>query len=171
MCAKRLTIAIPSGLYERLQTVKQEINISGVCQEALNMAITQKETQTQALTFDHQKLIDRLRLEKKMLTAQIKEEGRKLGVKSAMTLTYKEFQRIERLSQAHVRIDASAFADMWQWLAAREPNLQLQFEDDELKELVPLHDDNKGMFIEGWIEGVLTVWHQVKDDVDYVDVE
>ncbi len=128
------------------------------------MTITMK--QTQALTFNHQKLIDRLRLEKKMLTANIKEDGRKLGVKSAIALSYQEFQRIERLSQTHVRIDAGAFADMWQWLAARQPELHLQFEDGELREIAILKDNNKATFIEGWMEGVLTVWQKIKNEIN-----
>lgn len=135
------------------------------------MAITLKETQTQALTFDHQHLIDRLKLEKKLFVAQIKEQGRKLGIKSAMTLSYKEFQRIERLTQGHTRIDAASFADMWQWIASRQPDLHLQFEDGELSELVPLNDENKSMFVEGWMEGVLTIWQQIKDELNDGEAE
>jgi mannose/fructose/N-acetylgalactosamine-specific phosphotransferase system component IIB len=171
MCAKRLTIAIPNGLYERLQTVKQEINISGVCQEALNMAITLKETQTQALTFDHKQLIDRLKLEKKLLVAQIKEQGRKLGIQSAMTLSYKEFQRIERLSQGHVRIEASSFAGMWKLLASRQPEQNMEFEGEELREMASLNEENKAIFVEGWMEGVLTVWNQIKDELNDMEAE
>lgn len=166
MCAKRLTIAIPDGLYERLQTVKQEINISGVCQEALNMAITIKETNTQALTFNHQQLVDRLKLQKKLLVEQIKEQGRKLGIKSAMTLSYKEFQRIEHLSQGHVRIEANSFAGMWELLASRQPDPNMEFEGDELRELTLLNEENKSIFVEGWMEGVLTVWNQIKDELN-----
>jgi hypothetical protein len=169
--SRRLTIAIPESLYERLQQVKQEINISGVCQEALNMAITLKETNTNSNTCDRQKLIDRLKLEKKLFTAQIKAQGCKIGQKSATTLSYKEFQRIERLTQAHTRIDAGAFADMWQWLAARQAGHEMQFEDDELNELAPLNDENKAIFVEGWIEGVLSVWHQIKDQLDDPEIE
>lgn len=135
------------------------------------MAITLKETNTNTNTFDRQKLIDRLKLEKKLLTAQIKAQGCKIGQQSATTLSLKEFQRMERLTQAHTRIDAGAFADMWQWLAARQAGHEMQFEDDELNELAPLNDENKAIFVEGWIEGVLSVWHQIKDQLDDPEIE
>lgn len=156
---------------KRLQPIPLEINSSGLCQEAVDRAVTLKEPQIQPPSFDHQKLIERLKLEKKLFMAQIKQQGWKLGVKSAMTLSYKDFKRIEYLSQAFVGIDAIAFADLWQWLAVRQPDVRLQFEDDDLQELVPLHHENKAIFIEGWIEGVLTVWQQVKAQVDDVDLE
>lgn len=133
------------------------------------MAITVKETKIDIA--DRQKLVERLKLEKKLLLAQIKEQGFKLGVKSAVTLSYKEFQRIKRLSSANVRIDAGSFAGMWELLAARQPNYEIRFEDGELVELVPLSDENKASFIEGWIEGVISVWHQIEDQVNMTDSE
>lgn len=37
--AKRLNISISDDLYERLQAVKDNLNVSGVCQEAIEKAV------------------------------------------------------------------------------------------------------------------------------------
>jgi hypothetical protein len=162
--SRRLTIAVPESLYERLQKVKHSLNISAVCQEALEMAINLTELKTDS--FDREKLIERLRLERKAVRVQIKEKGFNLGLKSAHNLSYQEFQRFEQRSRIQARFDEAAFADMWELLESRQPAEEMELEEVGLKSFLPLDDSNKGAFMEGWIEGVLSVWRDIKDQVN-----
>ncbi len=138
---------------------------------AITLKETQTQTQTQTQTFDRKQLIERLKLGKKLLTAQIREQGCQLGLKSALSLSYTEFQRIEYLHRGHARICASSFADMWQWLASRQTDNSMEFVDGELSEMIPLNEENKTVFVEGWIEGVLSIWNQIKDELNDADLD
>jgi histidinol-phosphate/aromatic aminotransferase/cobyric acid decarboxylase-like protein len=46
--SKRITIAVPESLFDRLQSVKHHFNISAICQEALDMAVTYEELKQQS---------------------------------------------------------------------------------------------------------------------------
>lgn len=124
------------------------------------MATTMLHTRV-ATNFDTKKLVERLRVEKKKLEGQVKEQGFKLGVKCAAYLSRQEFQRLECLNRPPVRIDAEAFAEMWPILAARQAHNEIKFENGELSNLVPLNDDKRAIFVQGWIEGALSVWDQL----------
>ena len=63
--AKPLGITIPDGLYKRLQTVKNRINVSGVCQEAIEQEV--KKQQTEVL-FEEE--LKKVRLEYERLTTR-----------------------------------------------------------------------------------------------------
>lgn len=139
------------------------------------MAVTLKELQTE--TSNRETLIERLRLERKALQAQIREKGFKVGIKSADHLSYQEFQRIERgyriLEEGHhggALIHEDVLANLWTLLESHG-----YFSDAELDEginhLLLLSDRNKAAFGEGWIEGVLSVWNEIKDQVDHEDLD
>jgi hypothetical protein len=166
--SQRLTIAVPEALYERLQKVKQELNISGICQEALNMAITLTELKIDS--FDREKLIERLKLERKALLSQVKEKGFKFGLKTAQNLSYQDFKRIEHRSHIDVSLGETAFEQMWEFITSHEVHNEMGLTEDGLSGLLPLSNENKGAFVEGWIEGVLSVWNDIKDKVNDADL-
>jgi hypothetical protein len=167
--SRRLTIAVPESLYDRLQNVKQEINISGVCQEALEMAVTLKELTIDS--DDRETLIERLRLERKGVLNQIKEQGFKFGQKSAHNLSYQDFQRLEQRKDITANLDAADFEDMWEFLNSHKPQAEMGLDQDGLCSLLVISEHNKSTFVKGWIEGVLSIWNDIKNQVNAPDLE
>lgn len=132
------------------------------------MAITLKELTIDAS--DRETLIKRLKLERKAVLAQIQEKGFKFGQKSAQNLSYQEFQRFEHRQQITEHLDETALEDMWEFLNSHQPDTEMGLEEDGLCGLLILSDQNKAVFVKGWLEGVLSVWNTIKNQVNAADL-
>ncbi|MHC5718891.1 MAG: hypothetical protein ACYTX0_44200 [Nostoc sp.] len=138
--AERITITIPNDLYERLQAVKDALNVSHVCREGLEAAIRIEELKRKKLP-NMETLIERLQIEKQQDAEQWKEQGITKGKDDALKLTYKEFKKLE--SQQSITED-------WTYWIEED-----YFEDMEAVD--------KDAFFQGWLEGALSVWDEVKE--------
>ncbi|VXD25782.1 hypothetical protein PL8927_900093 [Planktothrix serta PCC 8927] len=116
--------------------------------------------------FDSESLVQRLRQEKKEVLEQVREQGFNFGIKSASSLSYPEFHRIECLSVAGVNTDSEAFAEMWELLDSRHYQKEMRLDKGAVSNLLPCDDDNKAAFVNSWMAGVLLVWNQIKNQVD-----
>ncbi|MHC5722659.1 MAG: hypothetical protein ACYTXY_00570 [Nostoc sp.] len=139
--AERITITIPDNLHKRLQVVKNALNVSGVCQEALEMAIRVEELKREKPQ-NMGTLIERLQIEKQQDAEQWKEEGVIEGKKDASNLSYKEFKELESKQ--------SITDDLTNWI-----------EENHFEYMEGSVD--KDAFLEGWLEGVLSIWDEVKE--------
>jgi hypothetical protein len=121
--------------------------------------------------FDSEQLVKRLCQEKQDLLEQVREQGFNFGVKSAASLCYNEFHRIESLSLAEVNVDSEAFAEMWELLDSRRYHNEMRLDEGELSHLLPSDHENKAVFVISWMEGVLSVWNLIKEQVDDEELE
>src|SRR5208337_3483900 len=105
---QRITITIPDGLYERLQAVKDRINVSGICQEAIMQAVGIEEVKAQDLP-EMEKLLAKLQAEKKqhevILSTQWRDRGFKEGLEDAHHIHYRDFIHLERSLAFHAGRD------------------------------------------------------------------
>jgi hypothetical protein len=101
--SQRVKVAVPDALFDRLHSVKQNFNISAICQEALDMAITCEEMKVQVA--EDSNLVERLRVEKKVLLKQVRQEGFELGIRSSSKLSCKDFVHFERVSPLAASLD------------------------------------------------------------------
>lgn len=163
--AKRLTIAVPETMFLRLQQVKQNLNISAICQEALDMAISMQELQLTTPNADQ--FIERLRIEKKGMLDQAKNEGFKLGVESSPNLSFQDFQNLEARTRCNcvAHLDDESLEDLWQFLSKRNDPNTWNVKSPGLMLFLNTTPQAKGMFVQGWIEGVLSVWQEIKSQV------
>ena len=138
--AERLTISIPSDLYNRLQKVKADLNISKICQTAIESRVTFEEIYKQEKN-QMQALIDKLRKEKEEIETNAHETGLKEGLEDAKELTYTEFKYIET--------NNALSEDLTEWLQNHRMD-----EDTDIT-----------AYKKGWIEGVLQIWSDVKDKI------
>lgn len=120
--------------------------------------------------FDTKSLVKRLLEEKNVVLEKVYQQGFDFGVKSADCLAYQEFHRIEKLSVAHLDLDSEAFADMWELLNTHQYTVEPRLEDGEVSQLLPCDYENKVTFVKGWIEGVLSVWNEIKDQFENDDL-
>lgn len=140
--AERITITIPNDLHERLQAVKDALNVSRVCQEGLEAAIRIEELKREKSP-NMDTLIERLRIEKEQDVAEWKEQGIVKGKDDALNLSYNEFKNLET---------KQSIADNWTYWIEED-----YFEDMEAVD--------KDAFFQGWLEGVLSVWDEVKESL------
>ena len=139
--AERITITIPNDLHERLQAVKDALNVSRVCQEGLEVAIRIEELKREKSP-NMDTLIEKLRIEKEQDVAKWKEEGVIEGKKDALNLSYSEFKDLESKQ--------SITDDLTDWIEENHFEYMEGFVD-------------KDVFLEGWLEGALSVWDEVKE--------
>jgi hypothetical protein len=162
--SQRVTIAVPDALFERLQPVKQQFNISAICQEALEMVITQEELKLQVAQQDN--LVERLQTEKKVLLNKVRQEGFELGIRSSAKLSYKEFRHFERVSTLAPALDEDALEYLWSFLDLKEYPQAARLHDPDFAYLLEVDPQSRVAFAQGWLEGVLSVWQMIKAQVD-----
>lgn len=162
--SQRVTIAVPDALFERLQPVKHQFNISAICQEALEMAVICEELKVQAAEQDN--LIERLQAEKKVLLNKIRQEGFELGIRSSSKLSYKDFRHFERVMPLATSLDDEVLDYLWSFLDLKEYSQQARIQDPDFAYLLEVDPQSRIVFAQGWLEGVVSVWQTIKDQVD-----
>jgi hypothetical protein len=133
------------------------------------MAISLQEQITP--TFDSESLVERLREDKETISKQVQEFGFNCGVKSVSVLSYQELHRIKNLSVAGIELDTEAFIYMWDFLDNHHYQNECRLDAGEWSYLLPDDEQNKLTFVKSWMEGVLSVWNQIKSKVDQEDGE
>ncbi|AFZ44635.1 hypothetical protein PCC7418_2488 [Halothece sp. PCC 7418] len=160
----RVTIAVPDALFERLQAVKHNFNISSICQEALEMAITHQELKQQAQEQDN--LVERLQAEKNVLLHTVRQEGFELGIRSSSKLSYKDYRHFERVSPLAESLDEDVLDYLWSFLDLKEYPEQARLHDPDFAHLLEVDPESRIIFAQGWLEGVLSIWETIKTQVD-----
>ena len=162
--SQRVTIAVPESLYARLQPVKHRFNISAICQEALEMAIICEEIKLQ--TAQQEDLVERLRLEKKILLNTVRQEGFELGIRSCSKLSYKDFRHFERVMPLANALDEEVLDYLWTFLDFKEYPQQARLHHPDFAHLLEVDAQSRIIFAQGWLEGVLSVWQTIKAQVE-----
>lgn len=140
--AKTISITIPENLYKRLQAVKNFLNVSGICQEAIASAVKIEELKKEG-TENMEIIIERLRAEKKAFVKDCKEKGFKAGLEGAKELPYQDMVALA---------NGATPPDYEGWL------------EDEINDF--RYDDpsfDADSYVEGWDNGVKEFWKQVKN--------
>jgi predicted CopG family antitoxin len=140
--AERITITLPNELYKRLQSVKEKLNVSGLCQTTIERAITIEEIKLKDIAV-MDKVVERLLLEKQEADQEWKETGLVDGLEDAQELSYDDFRAIEK---------GEISEENREWI------LEKNFDDDAKPD-----SDEFDIYLQGWSEGVLHFWAEVKN--------
>jgi len=149
--AQRILITIPDNLHERLQVVKEKLNVSRICARAIDQAVQVEEIKARTDIPIQEKAILRLRLEKQEGIGYWKQQGFNKGGRDAA----------EKLPYGEIKYVAESGL-----LPPPEPNLTTYYDVTELKNNPGF--DEQG-YQQGWIEGVTHFWKQVKNQVEQPD--
>lgn len=150
--AERITITIPDNLYERLQDVKENLNVSGVCQRAIEQAVQIEELKLRTDIPSKEKVILRLRMEKQEAGAKWKQIGFTDGVEDAQKLSYADLKFFGCIDDNGRPLELDDISDGW-----------------ISQERLSQHDD--GFYFEwkaykeGWVEGVIHFWEEIKNNI------
>jgi predicted CopG family antitoxin len=136
--AERITITLPGDIYKRLQVVKGNLNISGLCQGVIKQAIQIEEIKMKDIPIE-EKVIERLRLEKQIAERERKKTGFIDGQEDAQELTYEDFMALSKQGISE---------KIREWVQDK----RIRF----------LEDTDEEIYLEGWVEGALHFWKAVK---------
>lgn len=128
------------------------------------MAVTLEELKHQSA--EQAGLIERLRTEKNALLHKIRQEGFELGIRSTSVLSYKEFQHFERVQSLATSLDEAVLDYLWTFLDAHGYPQEVRTHDPDFDHLLDVSPESRIIFVQGWLEGVLSVWNAIKDRVN-----
>jgi hypothetical protein len=178
---QRITITIPDSLHDRLQAVKDRINVSGICQEAIMHAVGIEEIKGQDVP-ETEKLLARLQKEKEKYEVGWREQGLKDGREDAHKLHYVEFLELDRVLQEiwknNPGIDEQKQTN-YDALTGLTYGYKLNYFWSEshpvlferLEAFGKETGFNEGIYKKGWKEGVFSVWISLKDKIITVPAE
>jgi len=164
---ERFTISMPDELFKRLQEVKQEMNVSGICQEALDREITLAELrQKGSKTMSIEDAKARLHKEKETQEKQSFDEGFKQGKEAALKTSYEEMKAIADCVEFMGSSDAR---NLKATECISKDLLELVFPDGVLtaagrdRDFDPAFEAES--FLEGYFKGVAEFYEEVKDEL------
>jgi len=143
---KIISVSLPDELYERVQVVKESINVSGICQEAL-----EKEIEIQELLKKGTKMstIEKLRKQKEEHDEVYFDEGKSDGIKDAEDMDYEELLEVVKCGNGIYKTDV--------YYNRLKDGIEEKSNDDSAF--------NESMYIDGWIEGVTEFYDEIKDEL------
>jgi len=162
--SQRVTIAIPDTLFERLQSVKQHFNVSATCQRSLEQEVLCHELKQDLAGQDS--FVERLRSEKQVLLHTVWQEGFELGIRSSSKLSYQNFRHFERVAPIAKHLDEDVLDYLWTFLDLKAYPQQARLQDPDFTHLLAADAQSRIVFAQAWLEGVLSVWQTIKDQVD-----
>jgi post-segregation antitoxin (ccd killing protein) len=142
--AKTLSITIPEDLFNRLQAVKESLNVSGVCQEAIASAVKIEELRKEGGD-NMEAVIERLREEKKTHAEEYYAEGFEEGLRLGKELDY--------VTLLNIVMDEDPFYVLD----------HLEYEVKDLRADNPRFDEEA--YVEGMVEGIKEFYMQVEGDL------
>lgn len=155
--AQRITITLPDDLHERLQMFKESLNVSGVCQQAIDLAVQIEEIKVRTDIPAMEKAIARLRKQKQEASAKWKQTGFQDGLIDATeTLNYLTLKYIGEGGDINKSIPGTKY----------EPPIIMELEHHRLEGYEKEEDYFESeIYTQGWIEGVIHVWKEIKDQL------
>ncbi len=155
--AQRITITLPDDLHERLQMFKESLNVSGVCQQAIDLAVQIEEIKVRTDIPAMEKAITRLRKEKQEASAKWKQTGFKDGLIDATeTLDYLTLKYIGEGGDIKKSIPG----------IKNEPTVMMELQHDRWEGYYEEEDYFESeIYTQGWIEAVIHVWKEIKDQL------
>lgn len=153
--AQRITVTLSDELHNRLQEVKDNLNVSRICQKAIHSAVQMEELKARTDISPTVKAMTRLREEKKEAAAKWKQIGFDDGVKEAAeNLSYKELKYIGEGGDINESIAPHYPTIMMEIELISENNHYCDYEDFELD-----------IYAAAWVEGACHVWNEIKDKI------
>lgn len=143
--AQRLNITIHDSLFKRLQTVKENFNVSAICQEAIEQEVSWQEQKKEVIK-DMSEMITKLKLGKEKFDKKYFEMGKEAGLEDAKQMEYNEIMEVLCNEGAITKTDT------WDSYQADQSS-DLQSEDAAFDECT---------YVNGWCEGVQEFWDMVK---------
>src|SRR5712691_9899852 len=146
--SQRINISVPDDLYQKIQTFKERLHVSRICQEALLRAIHIEEIRSQA-DEDIEQLAIVFKEERKEHSREFFEEGFRDGIKDAFKTDYEWMCQV-----AYGQDDPPE--EVFEAGASKDTDEKLAndaFETTDLTCVGYLLDDARDFYVQGWVAG------------------
>jgi len=181
--AKIISISIPEKLHERLQNLKDRINVSKLCQDAILKEIDRMEAFFKRVhkSPKTEKIIERLSKEKSESSGLVYERGRMDGEQWARIAHYDDLYAAVCKEEDDNIIDTGGPLDdlepeilnyLYEKHKKKANGAKGFYEiEDYLNLVLPIrvHTHNFYIYTEsyrrGWYQGILDFWNEIKDKI------
>ena len=184
----RVNISIPDELYGRLEDVRASLNISAVCQEALQRELTRRQPIPEDVELTDE-IIERLRSEKETYERESREMGFKVGTEWARRAKFPALRRwgkyklspsqdlgevetppvetIQWFFEAGEWVEGKAAIDRYvrSYPELAHVNVTSDYDPRSGQELSGFEYGDKKSFNEGFLQAVKRFWEQVKERI------
>ena len=156
----RISISIPDGLLARLEPVKESINISQLCREALERRIMtfERAAVQSGHELDTDRLVERLREERDVDGGKFEELGKSNAAAWMSIASYLEFKVVaddrRSTNMRSYKLPRAAFATMKQHMENLNASL------DGAQAIA---------YKTAWLDSVRAVWSQIVDQLEPKD--
>ncbi len=162
---KRQNITIPDGLGDRLEKVKQRINVSRVCQEALERAVDREEFLNKGAE-EMEAVIERLKSEKDEYNERFEKDGFEDGYTDAKGMNYEELQDLGDdlraiANEPHLEWGAESVCRSLAWDNWLKD--EMRDREDCVRERGEGFDQEH--YLIGWLKGVAEFWAEVEEQL------
>jgi post-segregation antitoxin (ccd killing protein) len=161
LMSQRINISVPDDLYQQIQTFKDSLHLSRLCQEALLRAVAIEELRRQTEA-DIEKLAVVFQKEREAYGRDFWEEGFRDGMKDAFTTGYHSMYEIWMRSQTSYPPEDIFDLGASEHTHEKVERRNVGIEDGVHHEHASLDfDEFSHFYYEGWIAGFLDVWKRV----------
>jgi hypothetical protein len=158
----RVNISVPDSLHIRMQEVKDQINVSAVCSDALEIAVSTQELVNQAQSKaegERIMMVQRLKAERQQSQNEWLQAGKQEGIEAAGNTSYGDFDLLDAAyTQNHSNPHLTHWSeDLWgrdefEWI-----------KESASSQEVP--ESSRNDFYSGVFDGLLEMWLSVKEEV------
>jgi len=180
--SKIISISIPEKLHERLQKLKGQINVSKLCQDAIEKEVKKKEAFLKRIHKSPKtdKIIERLSKEKEESSGLVYERGKLDGEQWAKIAHYDDlYAAVCKEKEERITKDGPVDDLEWEIEDYLFKKHKIKYEgrpvDEPIKEYldsvvgVKVHTHNYYTYIiayrQGWYQGILDFWNEIKDKI------
>jgi hypothetical protein len=160
--AQRINISVPDDLYQKIQTFRERLPISRLCQETLARAVAIEELRSQAAE-DIDRLAIVFKQESDAYGQDFREEGFRDGMKDAFKTDYHSMCELWMHSEAgdppEELFNSGASQDTSEKVASN--NVGIDEDGVFLNHFSLPFDEFSNFYYEGWVAGFLDVWQRV----------
>lgn len=180
--SKIISISIPEKLHERLQKLKGKINVSKLCQDAIDYEVKKKEAFLKRIHKSPKtdKIIARLSKEKNESTGLVYERGLMDGEQWAKIAHYDDLYAAVCKEEDEDIIKNPQLEDLeWEILDYLLKKHKVKYEgrpieepiEEYLNSVLPVKVRTPNYYIytiayrRGWYQGILDFWNEIKEKI------
>lgn len=161
--SQRINISVPDELFEKMQAYKDRLNVSKLCQNAIQRAVAIEE-QRDRTNGDIDRLAIAFERERMQYGQAFREEGFRDGTNDGLACDFQWMYTI------WTHRDAEPPEKLFEMAATKETTEKVQNEQLETDlDFFICFDHVKDLYFKGWLDGFLDVWDRVAEKMNLKD--